>query len=133
MIVADSSAWIELFRGTGSTVHLRLRELIRRGADLAVTEIIIAELLAGARRDEVGRTRDRLLAFPVLRLRGLSDFESAATLYRACRDAGEPVRDIRDCLVAVPTIRAGATLLHADRHFETLARHTPLRVEPLLA
>ena len=32
---------------------------------------------------------------------------------------------------AVPAIRADATLLHADRDFETLARHTPLRLEPV--
>jgi predicted nucleic acid-binding protein len=36
-----------------------------------------------------------------------------------------------DCLVAVPTIEAGATLLHADRDFDALARHTPLRLEPV--
>jgi predicted nucleic acid-binding protein len=67
----------------------------------------------------------------MLPLSGLRDFEHAAALYRSCRTAGETVRKLSDCLVAVPTIRAGATLLHADRDFDVLARHTPLRLEPL--
>ena len=34
-------------------------------------------------------------------------------------------------LVAVPAILAGAPVLHADRDFDVLARHTPLEVVPL--
>jgi len=41
-------------------------------------------------------------------------------------------RETPDCLVAVPAIEAGATVLAADRDFEILARHTPLRLEPIL-
>jgi predicted nucleic acid-binding protein len=32
LILADSSAWIEYLRGTGSATHLQLRELVRDGA-----------------------------------------------------------------------------------------------------
>jgi predicted nucleic acid-binding protein len=131
VIVVDTSAWIEWLRATESNVHLYLRELIRRRAALAVTEVVVAEVLAGVPRAKVETTRAHLLSLRLLKLRGLSDFEAAATLYRACRDAGETVRHLSDCLVAVPAIRARATLLHADRDFEKLARHTPLEAEPL--
>jgi predicted nucleic acid-binding protein len=133
VIVVDTSAWIEWLRATESDVHLHLRELIKRRAALAVTEVVVAEVLAGVPRTKVDTTRAHLLSLRLLRLRGLPDFEAAASLYRTCRDAGETVRHISDCLVAVPAIRARATLLHADRDFEKLARHTPLEVEPLLA
>jgi predicted nucleic acid-binding protein len=133
VIVVDTSAWIELLRETESNVDLKLRSLIERRASIAVTEIVVAEVLAGVRPQAVDALRSRLLAFRVLRLRGLSDFEAAAGLCRACRDAGEPVRHVTDCLVAVPVIEAGARLLHADRDFEKLARHTPLEIEPLAA
>ena len=131
MIVVDSSVWVELLRGTHSPAHLRLRGLIESGAELAVTEMVLAETLAGARRDQALATRRRLLAFPVLPLRGVRDYEAAAALYRVCHEAGETIRSIADCLIAVPTIRARATLLHADRDFEKLARHTPLEVLPV--
>jgi predicted nucleic acid-binding protein len=130
VIVVDTSAWIEWFRATESDVHRHLRELIRRRAALAVTEVVVAEVLAGVPRTRIDATRAHLLSLRLLRLRGLPDFEAAASLYRACRDAGETVRH-SDCLVAVPAIRARATLLHADRDFEKLARHTPLELEPL--
>ncbi|MGZ5294241.1 MAG: PIN domain-containing protein [Actinomycetota bacterium] len=36
-----------------------------------------------------------------------------------------------DCLIAAVAIREGATVLHADRDFDVIARHTDLRIEPL--
>jgi hypothetical protein len=132
VIVVDTSAWIELLRKTGSPVHLTLRRLLREGADLAVTEAILFEVLAGARSAaHAAELRSTLLAFPVLELGGLSGFEAAADLYRACRAAGETVSSPVDCLIAAPTIEADATLLQADQDFEKLARHTGLRLEPL--
>lgn len=132
MIVVDTSAWVELLRRTGSGVHLRLRRLLEDDASLAATEVVIAELLAGARSPaEATALFGRLAAFPLLRLQGLRSYIEAAELARACRSAGEPVRSLLDCLVAVPAINAGATVLAADRDFEVLARHTPLELEPL--
>jgi predicted nucleic acid-binding protein len=132
VIVVDSSAWIEFYRATGSPVHLELRRLLQERAEVASTEVVVMELLAGAPSEsDANVLRDRLLGFPVLPLGGLAGFETAAELYRACRAAGDTVRRLTDCLVATATIRAGATLLHADRDFDLLARHTPLRIEPV--
>jgi predicted nucleic acid-binding protein len=88
------------------------------------------ELLTAARsRDEGARLRARLLALPCLAVRGLGDFESAAELYRACRGRGATVRKLIDCLIAAVAVRENVTLLHNDRDFEVLARHTRLRTE----
>jgi len=132
VIVVDTSAWVELLRATGSAAHTTFRRLIERNERLAVTEVVVAEVLSGARSHaEYQALRGRLLALRVLPLGGLRGYEAAAELYRACRDAGETVRHLTDCLVAVPAIEAGASVLSADRDFETLARHTPLKLEPL--
>lgn len=131
MIVADTSAWVEFLRGTTHPVSKALARLIEREEEIAVTEVIVMELLAGARAgDQARQLRSRLLAFPVLRLEGLADFEEAALIYRSCRDAGETIRSLSDCLIAVPTIRAGAAILHNDADFETIARHSALRAQP---
>lgn len=129
MIVVDTSAWIELLRATGSPVHLRLRELLRGQEEICVTEIVVAEILAGARNSQhAEELRSTLLGFTLLPLNGLDGFERAAALFRACRAAGETLRSLADCLVAVPAIDARAPVLHFDRDFETLARHTPVEV-----
>jgi len=69
-----------------------------------------------------------LLGFQILPLDGLADFEQAAAIYRACRDTGETLRSLSDCLIAVPVIRAGASLLHNDADFAAIARHSSLRL-----
>lgn len=88
------------------------------------------ELLTGA-RDEAHRAalRERVLAFPVLPLRGLADYEAAAELYRSCRARGSTVRRLVDCLIAVPCIRTGAAILRSDRDFDQIARCAPLRIQ----
>jgi predicted nucleic acid-binding protein len=129
LIVADTSAWIEFLRGTDHTVAATLRRLIERDEDVAITEIIVMELLAGARTGPpVRELRSRLLSFRVLPLEGLADYEDAALIYRACRDAGETLRGMTDCLIAVPVMRAKASLLHNDADFDVIARHTTLKI-----
>ncbi|MGH2811809.1 MAG: type II toxin-antitoxin system VapC family toxin [Actinomycetota bacterium] len=131
MIVADSSAWIEFLRGSDHPVAEALSDLLREDADLALTEIIVTELLAGATSDEHLRAlRARLVAFPILRLEGLMDFEEAALIYRRCRSSGHTLRSMIDCLIAVPVLRAGARLLHNDSDFDAIVTCTAL--EPYL-
>lgn len=132
MIVVDTSAWAEFLRQTGSRVDRRLRALLAEPSDIAVTEVIVMELLAGARSARhLAELRSFFLRFRLLRLRGLQGYEEASRLYRQCRGGGETVRKMTDCLVAVPAIEAAAAVLHADRDFEILARHTALEVVEL--
>ena len=129
MILADTSAWVEYLRATGSPVHRRLRKLIADEDDLATTEVVIMELLAGADdTDGVTRLRRFLGRFELLPVEGLADYEAAAELDRRCRAGGEAVRKLTDCLIAAVAMRHGAALLHRDHDFEVLARHTRLRV-----
>jgi predicted nucleic acid-binding protein len=132
VIVADTSAWAELFRRTGSAVDQALRASLREPESLAVTEVVVMELLAGARSPKHYRDlRDLLHGLRLLHLHGLHGYEQAAQLYGMCRAGGETVRKMTDCLVAVPAIEAGAQVLHADKDFDKLARHTPLQVVTL--
>ncbi|HEV3011679.1 MAG TPA: PIN domain nuclease, partial [Actinomycetota bacterium] len=123
-----AGAWVEYLRATGSPAHLRLRELIAAAGELATTEVVTMELLAGvATAEAVTRLRRLLLRFQLLPIEGLADYEAAAALYRHCRARGETVRSTVDCLIAVVAMRHRATLLHRDHDFEVIARHTPLR------
>jgi predicted nucleic acid-binding protein len=130
LILVDTSAWIELLRATGSTVHTRLRGLLVSGGELATTELVVMELLAGARDEaHVGRLRRVVLGrCEVLTGHGLADYEEAATIYRHCRTRGATIRQLNDCLIAAVAIRAGVPLLHADQDFDQIARHCALTV-----
>jgi hypothetical protein len=129
VILVDSSAWIEFLRATGSPAHLRVRSALERGVELACTDVIVMEILAGA-RDGADRDRLRRLLYGLefLAVDGPADYEQAAELYRACRAGGETPRKLTDCLIATVAIRNGAPLLCEDADFATIARHAPLRL-----
>ena len=128
MILADTSAWLEFLRATGSEANLRIRALIE-GDQLATTDVVLMEVLAGARDDG---HRDRLRALlarcQFVPIAGPRDYEDAADIYRACRAAGHTVRALTDCLIASVAVRAGLAVLHADRDFDAIARHVPLEI-----
>ncbi len=129
MILVDSSAWIELFRSRGGPVHLYLKSALEGDATLATTDVVMMEVLAGA-RDAADREwlRRLLHSQHFLAVNGPGDYESAAELYRLCRGAGETPRQLNDCLIAAVAIRNDTELLCEDADFDVIARHAPLRL-----
>jgi predicted nucleic acid-binding protein len=129
MIVVDTSVWIDVFNENATPQARRAVELIEDGEPVALTDVILTEILQGLRTEEEARlVESRLCAFPILRLDGVEDFVLAAELYRSARRAGVTVRKTLDCLIAAPCVRTGAPLLHNDADFDRLASCTPLRL-----
>jgi predicted nucleic acid-binding protein len=126
-MLVDSSALIDYIRRADTIPAARVRA-INDLSDVATTDVVIMEILAGA-RDELHLTQlDSIVkSFEHLPVRS-DDFEDAALLYRACRRGGETVRKLADCLIAAVAIRNDVQVLHNDADFDVLARHTPLRV-----
>ena len=122
MILADTSAWVEYDRATGSSVDQRLVELISDDGPLAVTEPVIMEVVAGARTDEREvDLRRLLLRFALLRFDAATDFDAAASIYRTCRRAGVTPRGLVDCMIASVAQRHQATLLALDADLSRVA------------
>ena len=115
MILADTSAWVEFDRATGSAVDLRLTALIRRGGGVAATEPVLMQVLAGARTDQrAADLRRLLLQSHWLGFDSIADFEAAAHIYRSCRRVGVTPRGMVDCMIASVARRHGASLLTCD-------------------
>lgn len=126
MILVDTSAWIEFLRDTGSAACNEVDRLL--GSRVAVTDPVVMEVLAGARDDRHLHDLRALLGRAVLLRAETADYLSAAVLYRQCRQHGETVRRLIDCLIGSVAIREGAAVLHHDEDFDVLARHTALKV-----
>jgi len=127
VILADTSAWIEYLRGTGSFADGELTRLLEADEQLATTGLVLLELLAGARDEREAADLRRLIdRCQFVSLEEPSDLEAAATLYRIARREGTTVRRLPDCLIAAVAMRVGATLLHRDSDFEAIARIAPL-------
>ena len=126
MIMIDTSAWIEFLRDTGSPVCELVDELLAE--EIAVCDAVRMEILAGARDELHLLNLRRLLARAAVLPTRPADYDTAAALYRRCRQRGETVRRLIDCLIAATAIRADAPILHNDADFDALARHTELRI-----
>lgn len=123
MILADTSAWVEYDRATGSAVDRRLTDLIREEGPLAVTEPVIMEVTAGARTDDCeADLRRLLLRFTLLRFDTAADFHAAVAIYRKCRRAGITPRGLVDCMIASVARRHGATILAHDLDLDRVAK-----------
>ncbi len=128
MILVDSSAWIDFLRGRDSDVAARLKQLIQQGADLATTEPVIMELLAGADTPARLAALEKLTnGLPLLGIDPRLDFRAAAGLFAAGRRGGRTIRSLVDCLIASVAIRHDVALLHKDADFDVIAQLAPLR------
>ena len=123
MILADTSAWVEYDRATGSATDRRLSELIEAEGPVAVTEPVIMEVLAGARSDaREADLRRLLLRFHPHHFDPVADFDGAMRIYRRCRKAGVTPRGLIDCMIASVAWRERAAILARDVDLERVAR-----------
>jgi len=129
LILADSSAWIEYLRATESETDKRLDTLLHDRARVATTDLVLLEVLGGARDRAHHQELQRLLyAREYLRTAGPSDFEAGARVYRICRKGGDTIRKLTDCVIAAVAMRCGAAVLARDADFTAIARHVELEL-----
>lgn len=129
MIVVDTSVWIDFFNGRDEAHVDQLATMIDADTGIALTDVILTEVLQGIRDEtQVGLVDERLCAFDVLRLETLDDFRRAALLYRTARRRGVTIRRTIDCLIASVCVREQLPIMHNDADFDRLAEHTELTV-----
>ena len=112
MILADTSAWVEYDRATGSRADQRIAELIADDGPLMFTEPVMMEVLAGARSDaREDDLRRMLLRFDLAPFDAVTDVDAATRIYRRCRHVGITPRGMVDCMIAAVAHRRDLTLL----------------------
>ncbi len=129
MILVDSSAWIAYFSSKPNAVQARLEQLLEAPLELATTGLVVCEVLQGARSDRVLRVLEAtLLSLTMLAEPRVATYQRAAALYRSARAKGLTIRSTIDCILAAQCIESGASIVHADRDFDALARISELQV-----
>ena len=130
MILADTSAWVEFDRASGSPVDQRLTALIEDDGPLAVTEPVVMEVLArahhGPREEDLRRL---MLRFDLLRFDAAVDLDAAMRIYRRSRHAEIIPKGMVQCMVASVAWRSGAALLSSDRTLIRIARVVGIEVD----
>jgi predicted nucleic acid-binding protein len=131
VILADTSAWVEYDRATGSSVDHRMAELIADGGRLAVTEPVMMEVLAAA-RDEANEQNLRRLLRSVgwLPFDAPTDFDAATRIYRRSRQSGVTPRGMIDCMIAAVAWRHDAALLCCAIDLDRVASVIGIDLDP---
>lgn len=128
MPLIDSSAWIDYLQRHGTRAGAGVRQALHENS-AATTDVVCLEVLSGTTdADRLARWQRLLARCEYLEQAPRDDVEAAADLYRTCRRAGETPRAPNDCLVSAVAIRHDVPVLHGDRDFSVIARHTSLRL-----
>lgn len=124
MILVDSSVWIDFLSPRPRPAGLELARLISEGAPLAVTGIVVTEILQGLTRDAAQIER-YLSMWDLLEPGGFSTFREAAAIFRLARSRGVALTTV-DTLIASIALEHAATLFTLDGDFSQIARLTHL-------
>ena len=128
MVVVATTVWIDYLQGIQNPETNWLDAELDRQR-LAVTDIILCEVLQGLSSDDSAKeVEDLLLKFEVFETGGIVLAREAARNYRALRKRGHTVRKTIDCLIATFCLREGHSLLHRDRDFDPFEKFLDLSV-----
>jgi len=118
VVIVDTTVWIDYLGGVANPETEWLHAALDRER-LALTDLILCEVLQGVRDERVAKDVERqLLKLEVFDTGGIEVARNAAQNYRALRSRGYTVRTTIDCVIATFCIRDQHSLLHRDRDFD---------------
>lgn len=130
MILIDSSIWIDWLSSRDTPGTKKLDALLDTPITLFTCDRILQEVLQGVRDDIRAREINKQLSiFECLDTGGIELARASAELYRGLRKKGLTIRGSIDVLIATLCIEHSLTLLHNDRDFDVIAKHSALRLE----
>ena len=135
MLVADSSVWIDHFKGVDSPARRALVSTLLDGqVALLVPDLVLFEVMRGFRfENEMRRALAAFDQLPMVELGGHDNVLRAADHYRQLRRLGHTVRSSVDMLLASWCIGNDHLLLQGDRDFLPYAQHFGLQLWPTVA
>ncbi len=129
MIVVDSSVWIANLRGLDTPTVRKLRAAVDDGGDILIGDLILLEVLQGARDEaHADRIERNMRRYPVASMLDGNLAAQAARNHRSLRARGITVRKTIDMIIGTFCIGGSHVLLHDDRDFGPIADHLGLLV-----
>ena len=119
MILVDSSVWVDFFSRSPGPGGQELRRLIHDNEPIALTGVVVTELLQGLTGD-VTVIEHFMSQWDILEPTGFDTYRVAASIYRAARGKGVTLTT-RDALIASVATAHEATVFTLDRDFSRLA------------
>ena len=126
-VLIDTSAWIAALRPSGLKEMKEKIEILLSEDRAAVSGIIMLELLSGTRAEkeyqDLSEDLEGLHYIPT----GEDVWRCSYRLSRSVKKGGLTI-PATDLLIASIAITSGCKILHLDKHFDLLAKHSPLQI-----
>jgi len=130
MILVDTSALIDLFKGRENEITRRFRSLIEQQVPFGITSVIYQEILQGAKTEkEYAALKEYLSSQRFFHPKdSVESYAQAARIYFSCCRKGVTIRSTIDCLIAQIALEHDLFLLHNDSDFIAMAPVIGLRL-----
>jgi len=129
-ILADTSVWIDFFKGRKSPESSLLYYYLSHDEPVLICPPIIQEILQGISLDkDYLRIKEDILSLELISINPVDSAIGAAELYRSLRKKGATIKRSMDCLIAYYAIFYKAALLHKDSDFNIIAKHSSLKIK----
>ncbi len=131
LVLVDTSVWLLALGKAGMPAAKERVDQLLQENRVTVAPVVYLELLGGTRTvPEFNRLKSRLESLRQLEIER-KEWQEAAKLAFELRRKGKTI-PYTDILIAATAIESGATLLHADRHFDVIAGITDLSVDSMV-
>src|ERR1039458_4442728 len=124
-MLVDSSVWVDFFSSRPGSAGAELRRMIDDSEPLALTGVVVTEVLQGLTRD-AGRIEHFLGEWDMLEPKGFETYRAAAAIYRTARGKGISLTTTIDTLIAAIALEHGASVFTLDHDFSRIALITGL-------
>ena len=130
--VVDSSVWIDFFNKKTSPEIEQLISIyptsIAEGR-IVILPVIVQEVLQGIQDNRLyNLVKESLFGFKQIDYDNFRLAVEASDLFRYLRKKGVTIRKANDCLIASICIENNFQLLHNDKDFNNIAKHTSLKI-----
>lgn len=128
MVLADTSIWIDYFRGVYSSQTDQLNELLTEER-VATGDLIIIELMQGFKtKSQIAAARQIISRLEYFDLVGKDIAFKVADNYRLLKNKGITIRKTIDIIIGTFCIENQFKLLHNDRDFKPMVDYLGLVV-----
>ena len=126
--IIDTSLWIDYLNNIVDNKTDEVAELIYLD-EVLLLPVILQEVLQGIRnKKDFNSAKKAFIKYEYFEYNEIEMAIEAASLFRFLREKGVTIRKQNDCLIAVICILNSIELLHNDKDFTNIAKHTSLKI-----
>ncbi|HVD98195.1 MAG TPA: PIN domain nuclease [Cytophagaceae bacterium] len=128
-VIFDSTIWIDYLNGTITKETDLLYNYLENDYKIYVCPVIVQEVLQGIKEDKQHSEVKEIFSYlNLLTIDHMVASIGAAELYRTLRKKGLTIRKSNDCMIAFYALYFDLPLIHNDKDFNIISKHTPLKI-----